>query len=156
MVDGPGPAFGMFRPWSGQARPRPPDPPAHSDISPCRSVAIYGEKATACQADLTDRSNKLLRDIRDALAAGQLGTARNAAHGLLGMAGSFCATRVAAIARKIETKVTTIEAAGRESENLKLAIRQSQQWLEKTGRVPSDGAGMQRVDRRALHVGCSK
>ena len=41
--------------------------------------------------------------------------------------------RFAAIAKEIGTESPTLEAAERESENLKLAIEQTQQWLEKTG-----------------------
>ena len=92
--------------------------------------AIGEAKLRAFLADLTDESNKLLREIQNALVGGDLDTARKAAHGLKDMAGNFCATRVAAIAKEIETAAPTIEAAERETENLKLAIEQTQQWLE--------------------------
>ena len=94
--------------------------------------AIGEEKLQTFLADLSSESNKLLRNIQDALAAGELETARKAAHDLKGMAGNFCATRVAAIAKEIETEAPTIEAAERESDNLKLAIEQTRQWLEKS------------------------
>ena len=95
-------------------------------------AAIGEEKLQNFMADLSSESNKLLREIQDALAGGDLDTARKAAHELKGMAGSCCAARVAAIANEIETRVPTIEVAERESENLKRAIEQSQQWLEKS------------------------
>jgi PAS domain S-box-containing protein len=95
--------------------------------------AIGEAKLHAYLADLTGESNQLLRDIQGALAAGELEQAQKAAHDLKGMAGNFCATRIAAIAKEIETGATSIEAAERESENLKLAIEQTRMRLEKSG-----------------------
>ena len=95
--------------------------------------AIGEGKLQELLADLSSESNKLLSEIQDALAAGDLETARKAAHGLKGMAGNFCATRVAAIAKEIETQVPTLEAAARGATNLKLAIEQTQYWIEQAG-----------------------
>lgn len=94
--------------------------------------AIGEEKCQALLAGLSSESNKLLREIQDALVAGDLDTARKAAHGLKSMVGSFGATRVAAISDEIETKAATIEDAKRETTILKLAIEQTQQWIEKS------------------------
>ena len=96
-------------------------------------AAVGEEKLQGYLAELSSDSNKLLREIQNALAAGDLDTARKAAHGLRGMAGNFCATRVAAIAKEIETEAPTLEAAASEVMNLKLAIEQTQQWLELAG-----------------------
>ena len=95
--------------------------------------AIGEAKLLAYLADLTGESNQLLRDIQEALAAGEMARAQKAAHDLKGMAGNFCATRIAAIAKEIEIGAPSIEAAERESENLKLAIEQTRIRLEKSG-----------------------
>jgi CheY-like chemotaxis protein len=95
--------------------------------------AIGEAKLNTYLADLTGESNQLLRDIQEALAAGEMARAQKAAHDLKGMAGNFCATRIAAIANEIETGAPSIEAAERESENLKLAIEQTRVRLEKFG-----------------------
>jgi HPt (histidine-containing phosphotransfer) domain-containing protein len=73
-----------------------------------------------------------LRHGQDALTKGDLDDARKAAHDLKGMAGNFCATRIAAIAKVIETESPTIGAAACEIENLELAIEQTQQWIQKS------------------------
>ncbi len=94
---------------------------------------ILGEaKIHEYLADLTDESNRLLRNIQEALAAGELEQAQNAAHGLKGMAENLCATRIAAIAKEIETGAPSIEAAEHKSEDLKVAIEQTRMRLKKS------------------------
>ena len=48
------------------------------------------------------------------------------------MSDNLYAKRVAAIAKEIEIDAPTVEEAERESENFKLAIEQTEQWLEKS------------------------
>jgi len=93
---------------------------------------IGEEKCQALLDALSCESSKLLRKIQDALAAGDLDTARKSAHCLKGMAGNFGATRVSAIALQIETEVAKIEDAEQESESLELAIEQTRRWIAKS------------------------
>ena len=95
--------------------------------------AIGEETLQEFLGGLLGNSGKLLKSMQSALAEGDLDAARKVAHELKGMAGNFCASRVAAIAEEIETEAPTIEAAEREAKYLKLAIEQTQQWLEQTG-----------------------
>ena len=79
---------------------------------------------------LPDETGKCLKDIQAALGEGDLDAARWVAHGLKGMAGNFCASRIAACAELIETEVTTLDAAARVATRLEIAIDESKRWLE--------------------------
>ncbi|HYD30836.1 MAG TPA: ATP-binding protein, partial [Azospirillaceae bacterium] len=66
---------------------------------------------------------KRLDALAAAVAAGDLHTAKRAAHQLRGLAGSFAATRVEAYARQIEEKAIDIAAVAAETGGLKEASR---------------------------------
>jgi HPt (histidine-containing phosphotransfer) domain-containing protein len=59
--------------------------------------------------------------------------ARRFAHSLKSMAGNFAASRIEAVACKIEVKAESIGTAVAETANLERAIRQTEMWLAKAG-----------------------
>ncbi len=71
--------------------------------------ALGDDNFHALLVGLPDAGSTIIKQIAAAIASGDLGSARRAAHDLKGMAGSFGAVRLADLARAIELEPLTLE-----------------------------------------------
>ncbi len=78
-------------------------------------------------------AGKLLRQIQDAIACGDLDSVMKLSHSLKGMAGNFAAVRIAAIARSIERSADSVDTASRMTADLEHAIEETRRQFAKFG-----------------------
>lgn len=79
---------------------------------------------------IPSESASLLREIQEALAAGDLEIAQRAAHSLKGLASNLGAERLAGVARCVELEADSVEAASNEVERLESAVCETRDWIE--------------------------
>jgi len=82
---------------------------------------------------IPDEAGRLMADIQGALDRGDLDAAQIAAHSLKGLAGNFCALRIATRAKAIELESATVEDARSRLKGLWGAIEETRHLIEKTG-----------------------
>jgi signal transduction histidine kinase/DNA-binding response OmpR family regulator len=80
----------------------------------------------AALAMIPEEGAKCLNEIKAAVAAGELDTARKVAHRLKGLASNFGAARLAAIARRIELEAPEIEIVSKHVRPLEIALHETQ------------------------------
>jgi len=99
--------------------------------------ALGQEDLHAMLSELPNAAGQACRNIRTALASNDLEEARRLAHALKGVAGSFGAARLAAIAREFELDATSIASLMQRMPALAVAIDETLAALPDVLRDPS-------------------